>query len=239
MDERVRCHQHAFHRGSHDFGARDAGTEGEVPAAFGFRGTHRCIFHVGACPRFRCCCHIDQGEADGLRRLRDHRPEDVADQRGFLDLGGSPGQDGRGRGEAAQQSDDDIDRETRRFRRGTPGPDHSGQAREDGVQGNRHHGDDLRRFRDRSRGGSRWHPWLGISAHDGRRRGRPGQRRRACLRNCPARFRTGCHLRQATRDFRQADRRASGHRVPDRRDGHQSRSGTSDDGQRCQAQGLG
>ena len=81
-------------------------------------------------------------------------------------------------------------------------------------------------------------PGPGLLPDDGRRRGRPRQRRRPRLRCGHPRVRARGPLRPAAQHLRQADRRTPGHRLPARRDGHQSRSGTSDDGQRGPAEGL-
>ncbi len=72
---------------------------------------------------------------------------------------------------------------------------------------------------------------------DGVEVGRVNVAARACGVGHP-RVRARRPLRPAAQHLRQADRRAPGHRLPARRDGHQSRSGTSDDGQRGPAEGL-
>ena len=74
---------------------------------------------------------------------------------------------------------------------------------------------------------------------DGRRRGRPGQRRRARLRHLDPRLRAGHRLRAAAGDLRQADRPAPGDRVPARRDGHQGRGLARADGQGRQLKDAG
>ena len=72
---------------------------------------------------------------------------------------------------------------------------------------------------------------------DGIEVGRVNVSARACGVGYP-RVRTRGPVRAAAFDVRQADRRTSGHRLPAGRDGDESRSGTSDDGQRRPAQGL-
>ena len=62
-------------------------------------------------------------------------------------------------------------------------------------------------------------PGQGLLPDDGRRRGRPGQRRRPRLRHLDPRVRAGHRLRPAAGDVRQADRPAPGDRVQARRDG--------------------
>ena len=76
-----------------------------------------------------------------------------------------------------------------------------------------------------------------VRADDGRRRGRPGQRRGAGVRDLDPGVRAGRGVRPAAQDVRQADRRAPGRRVQAGRDGHQGRGGAPDDGQRGPAQG--
>ena len=181
LDERVRCHQHPFHSGAHDFGARDAGTEGEVPAASGYRGAHRRIFDVGAGPGFRRCCHLDQGEA--------HESGDyvVTGQKMWLTNGGSSTlvavlvKTDEGAEKPHNNLTTMLIEKPAGFRRSTPGPDHPRQAREDGLQGNRHDGDDFRRFRDRRRRGSRRQSRLGFRhMMDGAEVGRVNVAARAC-----------------------------------------------------------
>ena len=77
----------------------------------------------------------------GRRRLRDQRPEDVADQRRHLQPGGGAVPDRRGPRRAAPEHDHLPDREGAGLRRqpGGAGPDRAGEDREDGLQGRRHH----------------------------------------------------------------------------------------------------
>jgi alkylation response protein AidB-like acyl-CoA dehydrogenase len=51
-------------------------------------------------------------------------------------------------------------------------------------------------------------------------------------------FELAAHLRPAAQNVRQAARRTPGHRLQNRRDGHQGRGRSPDDGQRRPAQGL-
>ena len=64
-----------------------------------------------------------------------------------------------------------------RLRRDRPGGHHPRQDREDGLQGRRHHRDDLRGPPDRRRPDPRRRARQGLLPDDGRRRGRPRQRR--------------------------------------------------------------
>ncbi len=81
-------------------------------------------------------------------------------------------------------------------------------------------------------------PGPGLLSDDGRYRGRPGQ----CVGQGCRRGHPGVRARRAlcptTAHLRQADRRASGDRIPNRGNGNQSRGRSPDDGQRCPAQGL-
>ena len=120
-------------------------------------------------------------QADG--ELRHRRPEDVADQRRQLHPGRRAGAHRRGRREGAPEPDDVPRREAGRLRRGPARAHHPRQDRQDGLQGRRHHRAGVRRLpghgRRRPRRGAR----QGLLADDGRRRGRPGQRRRPRLRH--------------------------------------------------------
>ena len=78
------------------------------------------------------------------RRLRDHRPEDVADQRRHLHPRRRAGEDRRGRRLGLPEHDDVPGGEGARLRRDRPGRHHPGQDRQDGLQGRRDHRDGLR-----------------------------------------------------------------------------------------------
>ena len=112
-----------------------------------------------------------------------------------------------------------------------PGPHHPREDRQDGLQGRRHHRAGVRRLPGRGRRHPRRGARQGLLADDGRRRGRPGQRRRPRLRHLDPRLRAGHRLRPAAGDLRQADRPAPGDRLPARRDGDQGRGRARDDGQ--------
>ena len=79
----------------------------------------------------------------------------------------------------------------------------------------------------------------GLLPDDGRRRGRPRQRRGPRLRGRQPRLRARGGLRPAARDLRQEDRRAPGRPVPAGRDGDQDRGRPPDDGQGRPDQGQG
>ena len=148
------------------------------------------------------------------RGLRDQRPEDVADQRRDVQPGGGALPDRRGARRAAPEHDHLPDREGAGLRAqpGGAGPDDARQDRENGLQGGRHHRADPRR-RPRSRHPRARRPHRpGLLPDDGRRRGRPGQRRRPRLRDRPARLRAGHRLRAAAAHLRPADRPAPGDR---------------------------
>ena len=117
--------------------------EAEVPAADGGRRGARSVLDVRAGLRVRCRGDQDQGR-EGRRRLLDHRPEDVADQRRLGQPGRRPGQDRRGRRLRLQEHDDLPRGEGGGLRRDRPGRHHPGQDREDGLQGRRHHRDGAR-----------------------------------------------------------------------------------------------
>ena len=100
------------------------------------------------------------------RRLRDRRPEDVADQRRLRPTWSPPwSEDRRGRGVAVQVHDHLPGREGAGLRRDRARADHPRQDRQDGLQGRRHHRGDLRgpqglgrpdpRRRDRARASTR------------------------------------------------------------------------------------
>ena len=81
------------------------------------------------------------------RRLRDHRPEDVADQRRLCQprRRARAHRRGRRRGRVGLPQDDDVPgREGGRLRRDRPGRHHPREDREDGLQGRRHHRDGVR-----------------------------------------------------------------------------------------------
>ena len=125
------------------------------------------------------------------------------------------------------------------LRRDRAGRHHPGQDREDGLQGRRHHRDGLRGPPDLGRPDPRRRAGQGLLPDDGRRRGRPRQRRRPRLRRRQPRLRARRRLRPAARDLRQEDRRAPGGPVPARRDGDQDRGRPPDDGQGRADQGQG
>ena len=80
--------------------------------------------------------------ADG--ELRDHRPEDVADQRRLRQprRRARAHRRGRRRGRVGLPQDDDVPgREGGRLRRDRPGRHHPREDRQDGLQGRRHHRD--------------------------------------------------------------------------------------------------
>ena len=79
----------------------------------------------------------------------------------------------------------------------------------------------------------------GLLPDDGRRRGRPRQRRRPRVRDRQPGLRARHRLRPAARDLRQADRRAPGDPVPARGDGDQGRDRPRDDGPRRPDEGPG
>ena len=78
----------------------------------------------------------------------------------------------------------------------------------------------------------------GLLPDDGRHRGRPGQRVSPGGRGGHPGLRARCALCPAAPYLWQADRRAPGYRLSNRRDGNESRGRPSDDGQRGPAQGL-
>ena len=95
LDERQRDHQHPLHRGLHADAARHRGAEAEVPAADGDRRGPRRLLDERAGLRLRRRRDHDQGPVARTRPtrtdLRDHRPEDVADQRRLGQPGRRPG----------------------------------------------------------------------------------------------------------------------------------------------------
>ena len=135
----------------------------------------------------------------------DQRPEDVADQRRHVQPGRHPGSHGRGGGVAVQVHDHLPRREGGGVRRDRARPDHPRQARQDGLQGRRHHRGDLRGLQDHRRPDPGRGDRPGLLPDDGRRRGRPRQRRRARLRHRQPRLRARDRLQPAARDLRQAD----------------------------------
>ena len=78
----------------------------------------------------------------------------------------------------------------------------------------------------------------GLLPDDGRRRGRPCQRRRPGVRVSMRAFELGIAYSQQRRDLRQEDRRTPGHPLPARRHGDQGRSQPPDDGQGRAPEGL-
>ena len=100
-----RHHQHPLHRRLHAACSTAPRSRSEVPAADGDRRGARRVLDVGARLRLRRRGDQDQGQED-RRRLRDHRPEDVADQRGLVQPGRGPGEDRRGRDSRLQEHDD-------------------------------------------------------------------------------------------------------------------------------------
>ena len=186
LDERLRRHQHPLHRGLHAHAPRHRGAEAEVPPADGHRRGPRRLLDVRAGLRLRRRRHHHQGGVStsrrGRRRLQDHRPEDVADQRRLVQPRRGAGQDRRGCRLGLQEHDHLPGREGGRLRRDRPGRHHPREDREDGLQGRRHHRDDPRRPRDLGRPDPRRGARQGLLPDDGRRRGRPRQRRRPRLR---------------------------------------------------------
>ena len=117
--------------------------------------------------------------------------------------------------------------------------DHPRQDRQNRLQGHRHHRaalfDGYRADADDVLGR---HAGQGfVQMMDGVEVGRVNVAARACGVGIRA-FELAVALRPAAQHVRQADRRASGDRLPARRDGHQGRGRASDDGQRRPAEGL-
>ena len=75
------------------------------------------------------------------------------------------------------------------------------QARQDGLQGRRHHRAGVRRLPDPRRPDPRREARGRVRADDGRRRGRPGERRRAGVRDLDPRLRAGRRVRPAAATF--------------------------------------
>jgi hypothetical protein len=112
------------------------------------------------------------------RWLRDHRAEDVADQRRLGQPGRRPGEDRRGSRLGLQEHDHVPGREGARLRRDGPRDHHPRQDRQDGLQGRRDHRDG-RGHRSRA-AVPRRRARQGLLPDDGRRRGGPRQRRARC-----------------------------------------------------------
>ena len=122
------------------------------------------------------------GPCEPGRRLRDRRPEDVADQRRLGEPGGGPGQDRRGRRARVYRNMTTflVEKEAG-LRRDRPGGHGPGQDREDGLQGGRHHRADLRGPPDRRRPGPRREPGKGFyQMMDGVEVGRVNVAARGC-----------------------------------------------------------
>ncbi len=200
--------------------ARHRGAEAEVPAPDGDRRGPRRVLDERAGAGLGRRRDLDQGGAPRReRRLGGHRAEDVADQRRVGQPRRRARQDRRRRRVGLPQHDDVPRREGDRLRRDRSGADRPGQDRQDGLQGRRHHRAHPRRVPHDDRADPRGGAGQGLLPDDGRRRGRPGQRRRARLRCGAAGLRARHRLRPAAGDVRQEDRRAPGHPVPDRRHG--------------------
>ena len=148
-----------------------------LPADGDRRGPRR-VLDVRARLRLRRRRDQDQG------RQRDGDDYVINGQKMWLTNGGSSNlvavlvQDRRGRRLGLQEHDDLPGREGARLRRDRPGRHHPRQDREDGLQGRRHHRDDLRGPPDLRRPDPRRRARQGLLPDDGRRRGRPRQRRR-------------------------------------------------------------
>ena len=198
LDERERHRQHALHRRVHAHAARHRRAEAALPAADGDRrGARRLLDERARLRVRRRGDHLQggAGRAAGRRRRRvgARRAEDVAHQRRDVDAGRGARahrrRRGPGRGVGLPQDVDVPAGQAGRLRRGRARADHPRQDRQDGLQGRRH---------DRARDGrparalvraARRHAGARLLPDDGRRRGRPRQRRRARVRGGPARVR--------------------------------------------------
>ena len=224
LDERQRHHQHPLHRRLHADPARHRGAEAEVPAADGDRRGPRRVLDVAS-----------RAAAPTSRAIKTKAVAATATayvingQKMWLTNGGSSNlvavlvKTDEGAGLGLPEHDDVPGGEGGRLRRDRPGRHHPRQDREDGLQGRRHHRAGLRGPPDRRRPDPRRRAGQGLLPDDGRRRGRPRQRRRPRLRGRQPGLRARHRLRPAARDVRQEDRRAPGGAVPARRDGDQGR----------------
>ena len=119
--------------------------------ADGHRRDARRVLDVGARTRFRRRRDPHQGQTQRRRHLHHRRPEDVADQRRKLDVGGGAGAHRRRSRQTAPQPDRLPDREAHGFRRSRAGTGDPRQDRQARLQGHRHHRADLRRLRGQRR----------------------------------------------------------------------------------------
>ena len=212
LDERQRHHQHALHRRLPAPAARHRRAEEGVPAADGHRRRARLVLDVRAGAAGRTSAPSPPRRSatatttsSPVRRCG----SPTAVRRTCWRCWSAPTGSGRGR-EAAPADDDLPGGEGARLRRGRAGADHPREDREDGLQGRRLHRGRLRRLPGAGRPDPRRRAGQGLLPDDGRRRGRPGQRRRPRLRGRPAGLRAGHPLLPAARDVRQADRPAPG-----------------------------
>ena len=141
-----RDHQHPLHRRLHAAPARHRGAEAEVPAR-GWRPARcaarsRCPSPAAAPTSSAITTKAARTDDGGYY---DHRPEDVADQRWLGQPGRGAREDRRGAPSSVYRNMTTLPgREGSGLRRDRAGRHHPRQDREDGLQGRRHHRDDLR-----------------------------------------------------------------------------------------------
>ena len=165
--------------------------------------------------------------------LRDHRPEDVADQRRLGQPGRRAGEDRRGRRLRLPEHDDVPGREGGRLRRDAPRASPSpARSRRWATRASTPPSWSSRATGSPPTRSSAASPGKGFyQMMDGVEVGRVNVAARGCGVANRARSSSASRLRPAARDVRQEDRRAPGGAVPARRDGHQGRGRPPDDGQ--------
>ena len=240
LDERQRHHQHPLHRRLHA-ACSTAPRSRSRSTCRGWRPA-RCAAR-SRCPSPGCGSDVAAIKTKAVAGRR--RRTSITGQKMWLTNGGSANlvavlvKTDEGADSRLQEHDDLPGREGAGLRRDRPGRHHPRQDREDGLQGRRHHRAGLRGPPDLRRPDPRRRAGQGLLPDDGRRRGRPRQRRRPRLRRRQPGLRARHRLRPAARDLRQEDRRAPGGAVPARRDGDQGRGRPPDDGQGRPDEGPG
>ena len=232
LDERLRHHQHALHRGLHADAARHRGAEAEVPARRWPTGEVRGAFSMS---EPGCGSDVAAIKTKAVQ-VRRRTATTINGQKMWLTNGGSANlvavlvKTDEGADSRLPEHDHVPGREGGRLRRDRPGLTIPGKIEKMGYKGVDTTEMVFEGHQIARRPGPRRRAGQGLLPDDGRRRGRPRQRRRPRLRGREPGLRARRRLRPAARDVRQEDRRAPGGAVPARGDGHQGRGRPPDDG---------